>query len=373
VTPDGVIDRGTLSVADQVICGIGDRRPPAGAKTVDAQGATLMPGFVDIHSDAVETAIQPRPGGRFPTDMALRELDRSLVACGITTIFHSLSFCDNLQTGLRNSRNCADLIREINSEAPALAASTRVHLRFEITETQAVPLVESLVADNQVHFFSLMDHTPGQGQFVDVEQFRLYYGKVRGKSARELDALIDLRIEARRKLEDTALVHLSQVCRKKGIRIASHDDDTAEKVRWNQLLGVSLAEFPVTLEAARLARELGMHVSFGAPNILRGGSATGNLSAREAIRQGCGSIICSDYAPMAMIHAGAALVRTGLVDIMQMSQMLSGNPARAVGIDAVTGAIEAGKSADLVLVRFGERYPRILKTFVAGRQVYDSC
>jgi alpha-D-ribose 1-methylphosphonate 5-triphosphate diphosphatase len=373
VTSDGVIDNGTITIENGLIEAIGSRRAPAGAKVIDAGRAILMPGFVDIHSDAIETAIQPRPGGRFPLAMALRELDRTLVGCGITTMFHSLSFCDNLQTGLRNSRNCAELIRSVNTEAPGLCARTKVHLRFEITETEAVPLVAALIEDNQVNFFSLMDHTPGQGQFVDVEQFRLYYGKVRGKTAAELDALIDLRIEARQKLDDSPLLQLTRLCRQKGIRVASHDDDTEAKVLWNQLLGVSLAEFPVTMEAARLARECGMHVSFGAPNILRGGSATGNLSARDAIAEGHGSIICSDYAPMAMVHAGMALVRIGLLDIVQMSHMLSRNPAQAVGIDHITGTIEVGKSADLVLIQNEDRYPVILKTFVAGRQVYAFC
>lgn len=373
VTPNEVIDNGTLTIIDGRIEHIGNRQAPACLQTLDARGAMLMPGFVDIHSDAIETAIQPRPGGKFPVAMALRELDRTLVACGITTMYHSLSFCDNLQTGLRNSENCAELIRNVNAEASRLCANTKVHLRYEITETAALPLVESLIEDNQVHFFSLMDHTPGQGQFVDVEQFRLYYGKVRGKNPEELDALIDLRIKARRNFNDSPLLRLTRLCRQQGLRVASHDDDTEDKVRWNQLLGVSLAEFPVTLEAARLARDLGMHVSLGAPNILRGGSATGNLSAREAIEKGYGSIICSDYAPMAMIHAGITLVQIGLVDIVEMSHMLSRNPAHAAGIDSETGSIEEGKSADLVLIQLEDRYPVILRTLVAGRQVYAFC
>ena len=373
MTPKGLIDSGTVTIENGLIEAIGCHRAPSRAKAIDARGAILMPGFVDIHSDAIETAIQPRPGGRFPLAMALRELDRTLVGCGITTMFHSLSFCDNLQTGLRNSRNCAELIRNVNVESPGLCARTKVHLRFEITETEAVPLVVSLIKEDQVHFFSLMDHTPGQGQFVDVEQFRLYYGKVRGKTPEELDVLIDLRIEARRKLNDTPLFRLAQLCREKGIRVASHDDDTEEKVLWNQLLGVSLAEFPVSLKADSLARSCGMHVSLGAPNILRGRSATGNLSARDAIEKGYGTIICSDYAPMAMVHAGMELVRIGLVDIVQMSHMLSHNPAQAVGIDHITGTIEVGKAADLVLIQIEDHYPVILRTFVAGRQVYAFC
>lgn len=373
VTPTEVLEGETVTIRDGRIEAIGADRCPAGARCLDAGGALLLPGFVDIHSDAIETAIQPRPGGRFPVSMAMRELDRNLVACGITTMFHSLSFCDNLQTGLRRSDQCAELIRQINAESDGMRANTRVHLRFEITEVQAIPLVERLVHDDQVHFFSLMDHTPGQGQFVDVEQFRLYYGKVRGKTAQELDTLIDWRIAARQHVEDTPLLYLTKMCRKKGIGVASHDDDTEDKVNWNHLLGVCLSEFPVTLEAARAARRYNMHISLGAPNILRGGSATGNLSGRDAIADGCGSIICSDYAPMAMVHAGMALVQHGLLDLVNMSRMLSRNPAEAVGLDKVTGSIEEGKAADLVLINITDGYPHILRTFVAGKQVYASC
>lgn len=373
VTPAQIEEDADVLVSNGIIERIGSGRPPAGARVLDAKGMILLPGFVDIHSDAVETAIQPRPGGRFPTAMALRELDRNLVACGITTMFHSLSFCDGLQTGMRNSNNCARLIREINQQAPKLKAHTRVHLRFEITETESVPLIEALINDQQVHFFSFMDHTPGQGQFVDENQFRSYYGKVRGKNNDELDELIADRISARTHVDDTLLLHISDCCRRNQIHIASHDDDTADKVRWNRFLGVDLAEFPVTMEAARKAREYGMHVSLGAPNILRGGSATGNLSAREAIAAGYGTIICSDYAPVAMLHAGMTLVQQGRVDLVQMSRMLSGHPAKAAGIDHICGAIEEGKAADLLLVDLSDDLPSIQRTFVAGQSVYASC
>jgi alpha-D-ribose 1-methylphosphonate 5-triphosphate diphosphatase len=373
VTPEEVMKGASVTLGNGLIERIGGGRAPAGARVLDAAGTLLFPGFVDIHSDAIETAIQPRPGGRFPISMALRELDRALVAYGITTMFHSLSFCDNLQTGLRNSDQCSELIRLVNTASGQLRAKTRIHLRFEITETQAMPIAEGLIKDRQVHFFSLMDHTPGQGQFVDEEQFRQYYGKVRGKTEEELDNLIDLRIKVRQHVDIEALSRLAKLCQEMGLGLASHDDDTEEKVQLNQQLGVGLSEFPVTLEAARAARRCGMHISFGAPNIIRGGSATGNLSAREAILDGCGSIICSDYAPMAMVHAGMTLVQQGVLDLVKMSHMLSLNPAQATGIDDTTGSIEEGKAADLVLIDMDEGYPQILHTFVAGRQVYASC
>lgn len=369
VTPDAILEDAAVTISDGIIEQIGGR-PSAGARILNARGLLLLPGFIDLHSDAVETAIQPRPGGHFPVDMALMELDRTLVAYGITTMFHSLSFSDSQDTGLRSSRTCADLVRSVNRLAPELLAHTRVHLRFEITETHSVPLIEALVKEGHVHFFSLMDHTPGQGQFADVKHFRTYYGRVRGKSPGELDRLIQHRVAAREAVDETPIYGLVEKCRDRSIRIASHDDDTPEKLHWNRQLGVSLSEFPVTLEAALTAKELGMHISFGAPNILRGGSATGNLSAREAISSGVGDIICSDYAPMAMIHAAMILAGRNRRNLCNAVNMLSLNPAKAAGIDNLTGAIAEGKQADLVLLDPSGDYARVVKTFVAGREVY---
>jgi alpha-D-ribose 1-methylphosphonate 5-triphosphate diphosphatase len=373
VTPTDILEKSTVTVGNGVIIAVGNSRSPAGTRILDAEGLMLLPGFVDIHSDAIETAIQPRPGGVFPTTMALRELDRNLVAYGITTIYHSLSFYDSGQTDLRDSQNCVALIDEIHRQKERLKADTKVHLRFEITQTQALPLVEALIKSGKIHFFSLMDHTPGQGQFVDVTQFRTYYGKVRGKSDQEVDQLIAERMALRNQVESEPLQHLTHLCRRHNIRVAGHDDDTTAKVNWNHQLGVTLSEFPINLEAARSAHACGMQVSLGAPNILRGRSATGNLNAREAIRAGYGSIICSDYAPVALLHAGMTLVQKGIIDLVKMSRMLSSNPARAVGIDYSTGAIEEGKRADLVLVDLNDDIPAIKRTFVQGRQVYASC
>jgi alpha-D-ribose 1-methylphosphonate 5-triphosphate diphosphatase len=372
VTPDGVIEGGSLEVADGRIADIREGGGGRARCRLDARGLLLLPGFVDVHSDAIETTIQPRPGGRFPYAMAIAELDKQLVSCGVTTIYHCLSFSDPQDRTLRGFSTCAELIREINRRAPDLRAATRVHARFEITETAAAPIVEKLLREGEVHLFSLMDHTPGQGQFVDVRHFRDYYGRVRGRTPAELDALIEERVAARRLLDDELLRRLTALALDHHVAIASHDDDSPGKVAWVQRLGATLSEFPVNLAAARAAHERGMAVSYGAPNVFRGASATNNLNARESIAAGYGDIVCSDYAPMSLLHAALALERHGIVPLHDAVNMISRNPARAVGIAEETGSLEQGRAADLVLVEDREDVPRVVRTFVRGREVFAS-
>jgi alpha-D-ribose 1-methylphosphonate 5-triphosphate diphosphatase len=373
VTPEGVLADASLSIEEGRIAQIQMGTSGRIGFRIDARDGIIMPGFVDIHSDAIEKWIEPRPGGRFPVDIALQELDKHLVSCGITTIFHCVSLTDSDVASLRAPERAADIARTINRSTAGLKARTHVHARYDVTETDCVPLIERLIRDGQMHLFSLMDHTPGQGQFSDVDHFKAYYGGVRGCSQGKLDDLIRRRLQARERLDDVHIRHLTALCRERNIHLASHDDDSREKVERLHRLGVSLSEFPVNLEAARVATKLGMHVSLGAPNVLRGSSLTGNLSGRQAIEAGCCDILCSDYSPMSLLHAGMTLHRCGIRSLHEVANMLSLHPAEAVGIADETGSIEEGKAADLVWIEFTEDVPCVTKTFVQGREVFSTC
>lgn len=374
VLPDAVLPDASVLVADGIIQDIAasNGRPKA-AHTIDARGRILMPGFIDIHSDVIETAIQPRPGGRFPVDVALYELDKQLVACGVTTIFHCLCFLHSDENPpFRNAEMTDYLIDQIHDLRGGFKAGTFIHARYEITNDEGFPVVEELIRQRRIHYFSIMDHTPGQGQFSEVAHFRSYYGKARGLGAAQMETMIERRLEASKRIDWHRLTSMTGLCRDNGIGIASHDDDSPAKVEWVSRLGATLSEFPVNLDAARAARREGMHISLGAPNVLRGASLTANLSGREALAAGLGDVLCSDYAPMTLLHAVLTLFREGILTLPEAVNLITLNPARAVGLDQRTGSIECGKAADLVLVDDTTRVPEIHRTIVNGVEVFAS-
>jgi len=371
VTATGILEDASLRVENGKITDIG---PGAlsGTREINVQGNYLFPGFVDMHSDAIEKGIEPRPNTFFPVDIAVFELDKKIASCGITTMFHSLSFAE-MEVGLRSNSTAAAIIRQINGFVSRLKVNTRIHARFEITDLGAVPHLESLIGEDLIHLFSFMDHSPGQGQFRDITSYKSYYGPVYGKSDAEMDGIINSKQRARVNGSPDAVERLVKLCKEHSIPIASHDDDSREKIEWLHEMGICMTEFPVNIEAVRAAREHGISVCLGSPNVVRGESQSRNLSAREAISWGYGDILCSDYAPMTLLHAVLALERIGILPLHEAVNMVSLNPARAVGIAETTGSLEIGKDADILIVDASEGFPRILSTFIGGKEVYATC
>jgi alpha-D-ribose 1-methylphosphonate 5-triphosphate diphosphatase len=235
-----------------------------------------------------------------------------------------------------------------------------------------VPRLESLLRSGKIHLLSLMDHTPGQGQFREAAAFENYYRLVYGKEKAEVDEIIERKIRSQKKAA-ARLERMIALCRSLGVPMASHDDDSQDKIRWLSDRAVAISEFPVNMEALRAAGDSGLHVCLGAPNVLRGSSQGGNLSARKAIETGYGDILCSDYAPMTILHAVFTLEALGLRPLHEAVNMVSLQAARAVGIDGDKGSLEVGKAADFVLVERPDGVPRILKTFVSGQEVFSTC
>jgi len=374
VTPDAVLDKSEVTIIDGKIESVGDCKEWHRAlPCIDVRGRILLPGFIDMHSDAIEKEVEPRPGSVIPVDMAILNLDRKIASDGITTMYHSFTFIDKKLELIRCPDMVDAIIHAIHRLKPHLLVNTAIHARYEITSPDLFHILQHLVAAGLVDLLSIMDHTPGQGQFTTPKQFRDYYGSRFTNDEAKLEEVIT-NLQAIREAVGLENAHkAANLCRKHSIPLASHDDDTAEKIAMIHECGAIISEFPITLAAANAAREKGLAVAVGSPNIVRGGSHNGNLAAEDLIRQGYGTIVCSDYIPSTMLHAAFHLYHNGTVTLPDVAALFAANAAKALGIRNRTGAIQAGLDADLVVVDTTLAYPRTYKTFVKGREVFSTC
>lgn len=350
-----------------------------GFGVIDAHGGYVVPGLVDIHSDYIETVISPRPTVLMDFPTALFEAERELLAHGVTTMFHSLSAYGNDKMDVKPVRQWDNTERLMALVAAAKATEGRnahlirhrLHLRLEIDNIGLVDAIERHLRAGEIDELSFMDHTPGQGQYRDLEVWRRSF---RGRTLSEREAAeLAAEFQATPKLAFEQLRHLAGVAREHGIALASHDDDSVEKLDLMRELGCTISEFPISQEVAAAACERGMYTVMGTPNILLGKSHSGNLSARDAVRAGVASCLCSDYCPTAMLQSAFVLHHDFKLPLERAFAMLTINPARAVGIDGELGSLEEGKKADVLVVREveeGQRsYPVITATLVDGRVV----
>lgn len=370
VLPEGLTEAVTLRIENGRICSVGEDAPGS-LPRVDAGGLLVSPGFIDLHSDAIEKEIRPRPGGSFPLDIALSELDKKLAACGVTRMYHCLSFGESESNDLRTAKVGTVIAKKLQEMAPHFLVNNRVHVRYEVSELDVVDDLHRLLECGGADLLSFMDHTPGQGQFTNLDHFKQYYSQAEHLTQEQASALAETRMKLRGSIGDDHLLLLAEHANVAGVVLASHDDDTPEKVESVHKMGVKISEFPVSLSAATRAAALGMETLMGAPNVLRGGSLTGNLSGMEAVRAGACSILGSDYAPMTMMHAAFKLSEVKILDLADALALISTRPAKAMGLENETGSIKEGCLADLVFIdHVPGRVPRIVKTFVSGREVY---
>ncbi len=370
VLPSGILKGASIKIEDRIISKIREGSINSSQKRINAHERFLLPGFVDLHSDAIEKEIEPRPNSFFPVNIAIFELDKKLASCGVTTIFHAPSFAEG-EIGVRCNKKASEIIKEINRLKGRMSVKTMVHARFEITDDRAIQYLEALLKDGNINLLSFMDHTPGQGQYKEVASFKHYFGAVYKKSDAELAKIIDRKLSVKESVK-SHVDYIVDLCKTMNIPMASHDDDSEEKIRWLKEMDINISEFPVNMDAACAAKKGGIHVCLGAPNVLRGNSQAKNMSARDAIVSGYGDILCSDYSPMTILHAVFTLHKHNILPLHEAVNIASLNPAIAVGISDNTGSIEEGKEADLTIVDIGEEIPRIVKTFVSGREVFST-
>lgn len=371
VLPDRIAEGMYLLIEGDHIHSLSKTMPQDTERVIDAHGRYVTPGFIDIHSDRIEQFILPRPTARFDNELALKECERELMLQGVTTMYHSLSLYKDDRFGKSPLRNLdsvqkmAELIRGVHERNHLI--HHRLHLRLEIDYLEAYDIAREMIRQGLIHEISFMDHSPGQGQYRNLAVYREVLAKYKDCTPEEYDFEEFL---AREKVKKTlSMEQLRDLCcmaHEHGIAVASHDDDTVEKLRINREIGVDISEFPINLEAAGEAKNLGFATVIGAPNILRGGSHSGNMSAADAILADCGDILCSDYYPAAILHSIFIMNQKYGVPLTQMVNRASLNPAKAVGIDSRYGSIEPGKQADLLIIDQLDGYPVITHVLVNG-------
>jgi alpha-D-ribose 1-methylphosphonate 5-triphosphate diphosphatase len=369
VTRDEVI-RGDLVVRDGRIAAIEPAaRSSAAASAVDFAGDYLLPGLIELHTDNLEHAATPRPAVRWPALSAVVTHDAQMAASGITTVYDAIAVGDIQRGGDRLAR--LDAMIEAVTKAQQggmLRAEHRLHLRCELSHSRLKEIIAELAEHPLIGLMSLMDHTPGQRQFVTMEQYKVYYQGKYQLSDAELATFVAERKRDQELYAQSNREAVIATARARSVKLASHDDATPAHVAEAVEAGVAIAEFPTTLEAAQAARAATIFVVGGAPNVVRGSSHSGNASARDLARAGLLDILSSDYVPVALLQAAFVLHHDLDFALPAAVATVSANPATAVGLND-RGVLAPGLRADLVRVSKHGAIPVVRATWRAGERV----
>jgi len=369
VTADRVI-KGTLVIRDGLIAEVEEGRSHL-SQAQDLNGEHLLPGLIELHTDNLEKHMSPRPGVDWPSTSAVHTHDAQIVAAGITTVFDALSIGD-IKPGSQRMQQLPAMLEAIASAAQAgdLRAEHRLHLRCEVCHPDVLSLFHDLVEHPLVQLVSVMDHSPGQRQFALESKYRQYYKGKYQLSDEEMDTFTAEQKANSRMYSDRHRRAVVEECQARGLALASHDDATLAHVQESAGFGMSIAEFPTTLEAARASHELGMKVLMGAPNIVRGGSHSGNIAAAELAVANVLDILSSDYYPASLLQAALMLAeQDNVYDLPRAVATVSRVPAQAAGLDD-RGEIRVGLRADLLQTRIQPSQPLIRQVWREGKRVF---
>jgi alpha-D-ribose 1-methylphosphonate 5-triphosphate diphosphatase len=369
VLADRVIERGWVAFADGYIAEIGEGNGPR--ESEDACGDLLMPGLIELHTDHLEAHYVPRPKVFWDPIGAVVSYDGQLATCGITTVLDSLRVWR--EDGAEDVDGRAGVLAKAISaarEADILRADHFLHLRCEVPMPDVVEEAKELIGRPDVRLMSLMDHTPGQRQFRDEVKLRTYYrGKGGGMTDAELDVLFKRRFDYQQAYAAKNIRAIVALAQQYGVPLASHDDTTEENVTDAIRDRVAVAEFPTTMEAARGLHEAGIDILMGAPNVVRGGSHSGNIAAVDLAREGLLDILSSDYVPSSLLMGALQLPKqVPAIDLAAAVRTVTRTPAEAVGLDD-RGEITIGKRADVIRVHVARDIPVVRSVWRKGRRV----
>ncbi len=367
---------GTVVLRDGLISEIDDNISQL-PQAQNLNGDYLLPGLVELHTDNLEKHLSPRPGVDWPSASAVMSHDAQIIAAGITTVFDALSIGDVNPKGKRMQQlpGMVEAIAKANA-ADMTRAEHRLHLRCEVCHPDTLSVFRDLVEQPLVQLVSVMDHSPGQRQFALESKYREYYMGKYHLSSEQMDAFIVEQVANSKTYSDRYRRAIVDICLARGLSVASHDDATLAHVEESAAYGMSIAEFPTTLEAAQGSRRLGMSVLMGAPNIVRGGSHSGNIAAATLAEEGLLDILSSDYYPASLLQAAftlgaqldASQDSTG-AGLARAVTTVSLAPARSAGLHD-RGEIRVGLRADLIHARAIGTLPIIQQVWRQAKRVF---
>ncbi len=358
----GEVRKGSIVLRDGLIAEIGG----PSATGIDCEGDLIAPGLIELHTDNLERHMEPRPGVDWPHSAAIAAHDAELAGCGITTVFDALRVGSIHRDGSygKYARKVAD---EILAARPNLRISHRIHLRAEVCSETLIDELAEFGPDDRIGIVSVMDHTPGQRQFRDISKLEQYVRGKHGKSEAEFAEHVAHLTDLRARHGDAHEAATVAAAKAWGAVLASHDDTTEEQVATSAEYGIRLAEFPTTIEAARACHAHGIATIMGAPNLIRGGSHSGNVAAAELAKADLLDIVSSDYVPAALLTS-AFMLGELWGDLARGFGTVTAAPARSAGLTD-RGRLEPGLRADLIRVARVDGTPFMRETWVAGRRV----
>jgi len=351
VLADEVI-RGSVKVLNGVIADVSSGVSLSSSSAIDCDNNYLLPGLVELHTDQLETHYMPRPNVRWDMLASIQAHDAQVAAAGITTVYDCLRCGQESDKGSYEQGEMLRLAEQIHlaEKHNRLRVEHRLHLRCEVSAADALDDFHQFDHMPEVGLVSMMDHAPGQRQFVTPESYAEYHQKRLKMSDEEFSDYVDKRVSDSKKYSDTHRQAISELCRERNIPMASHDDATLAHVQESIDYGVGIAEFPTTVDAALKSHAAGLGVLMGAPNVVRGGSHSGNVAAVSLVEKQCLDILSSDYIPSSLMQAVFMLsTELGLLSLSDAVALVSKNPASKMKLKD-RGSIEEGLRADLVQV-----------------------
>lgn len=351
ILEDQVVN-GSLEIKNGLIHNYSDRQTQLSA-AIDGQNGWLLPGLIELHTDNLDKFFTPRPNVDWPAHSAMSSHDALMVASGITTVLDAVAIGDVRDGGHRLDNLQKMINAVVDSQRAGLnRAEHRIHLRCELPHESTLPLFEELMMQPELSLVSLMDHSPGQRQFASRAKYREYYQGKYHLNDQQMAEFEEEQITLSARWSAPNRTAIADHCSRRGIPLASHDDATVEHVAESQALGSVIAEFPTTEVAARASHQHGLQVLMGAPNIVRGGSHSGNVAAHQLAAIGVLDILSSDYYPASLLDAAFRIAHdaTNSFTLPQAVNLVTRNPANALGLQD-RGVIAEGKRADLILAR----------------------